>query len=65
MRCAIELTNVHDIVFVLEYGSFVVVDVEVVGGREDGHDTGETSSSGLSVHSVASVLCFVSTDYGE
>lgn len=62
MRGAVELSDVHDIVFVLENGGLVVVDIEVVGCREDGHDTGESSCSGLSIHSVTSILGFVSSD---
>ena len=31
MRRAVELANVHNVVFVLENGRLVVVDVEVVG----------------------------------
>jgi hypothetical protein len=60
-----ELTNVHDIVLVLENGSLVVVDVQVVGCTEDGHDTRESSSPGLAVHAVSSVLSFVCADDGK
>lgn len=38
MRTTIELSNVHNVVLVLEDGGFVVVDVEVVGRGEDRHD---------------------------
>jgi hypothetical protein len=51
-----ELTNVHDIVLVLENSSLVVVDVQVVGCTEDGHDAREPSSPGLAVHAVSSIL---------
>lgn len=54
-----ELTNVHDIVLILENSSLVVVDIQVVGCTEDSHDTRESSSSGLAVHAVSSVLGFV------
>jgi hypothetical protein len=60
-----ELTNVHDIVLVLENSSLVVVDVQVVGCTEDGHDAREPSSPGLAVHAVTSVLSFVCTDDGK
>lgn len=54
-----ELTNVHDIVLILENGSLVVVDIEVVGCTEDGHDTRESSCPGLAVHAVSSILSLV------
>lgn len=52
MRSAVELPNVHDIALVLEHGRFVVVDVEVVGGREDGHDRGEACRFRLAIHAI-------------
>ena len=65
MRCAVELSDVHNIVLVLEHGSFVVVDVEVVWRRENGHNTRETGRSRLTVHSVSGILRFVRSDYGQ
>ena len=65
VRCAVELPDVHDVVLVLEYGSLVVVDIEVVRRAEDSHDTGETSSPCFPVHSVSSILCFVRTNDRE
>ena len=53
MRCAVELPDVHDVVLILEHGSLVVVDIEIVGGTEDGHDGGESSRLCLAVHSVS------------
>ena len=53
MRRAIKLSDVHYVGFVLKHRCFVVVNVEVVGGGEDGHDGGETSCFGLAVHAVA------------
>lgn len=38
MRAAVELTNVHDVVFVFEDSGLVVVHVEIVGSAKDGHD---------------------------
>ena len=35
---AVELLDVHDIALIFENGCFVIVYVEVVGGRKDGHD---------------------------
>jgi hypothetical protein len=54
-----ELTNVHDIVLILEDSSLVIVNIQIVGCTEDGHDTGESSSPGLAVHAVSSVLSLV------
>ena len=59
---AIELSNVHDIVLVLEDSCLVVVDIEVIWCGEDGHDRRESSSSRLSVHAVSGILGLVSTD---
>ena len=56
MRGAIELSDVHDIALVLQDGCFVVVYVEVVGGREDCHYRRETCGFCLPVHSVAEYL---------
>jgi hypothetical protein len=38
MRRAIELSNIHDVVLVLENSSLVVVYVEVIWCRKDRHD---------------------------
>ena len=62
MRRAIELANVHHIVLVLQDRSFVVVDIEIVGGTEDGHDTWEACRPRLSVHPVASILSLMCAD---
>ena len=53
MRCAIELPDIHHVALVLEDRCLVVVHVEVVGRREDGHDGGETRGFGFAVHSVS------------
>lgn len=65
VRSAVELSDVHDVILVLENGSLVVVHVEVVGRTEDCHDAGETSCPRFPVHSVSSILCFVRTDDRE
>lgn len=49
----VELSDVHNIVLIFENGSLVVVYVEVVGSREDGHDRWETCRLGFAVHPVA------------
>ena len=53
------LSDVHHVVLVLEHRCLVVVDVQVVGGREDGDQGGESRGLALSVHSIARVLGFV------
>jgi len=53
MRHGVELTNVHDVVFVLEHGRLVVVRVEIVWRREDGNQRGERRRPTLAVHAVA------------
>ena len=65
MRRAVELPDVHHVVFVLEHGGLVVVDVEVVGRAEDGHHAGEAGRARFAVHAVAGVLGFVGPDDGE
>lgn len=65
MRSAVELSNVHDVVLILQNSGLIVVNIEVVGGRENGHDTGETSGSGLAIHSVTGILGLVGADNGE
>lgn len=60
-----ELSNVHNIVLVLEHCSLVVVYIQIVGCTENRHDTGETSCPCLPVHSVASILGLVCTDNGQ
>lgn len=62
MRSTVELSDIHDVVFVLEHGGLVVVDVEVVWCGEDGHDGRKSGRTRLAVHPVASVLRFVGSD---
>ena len=57
-----ELTNVHNIVLIFEHSSLVIVDIQIVGCTEDGHDTGEAGSSCLSVHAVSCILSFMRSD---
>ena len=45
--------------------TLVAVDIQVVGGRENGDEGGESSRLALSVHLVPSVLRLVSTNDGE
>lgn len=65
MRCAIELPDVHDVVFVLEHGCFVVVDVEIVGCRENGHNRREARGLCFAVHAVSGILRFMSSNDGQ
>jgi len=53
MGCAIKLSNVHHIAFVFEDGGLVVVNVEIIWCRENGHDGGESSRLGLSIHAIS------------
>ena len=65
MRRAVELSNVHNIVLILEYSRLVVVYIEVVGCAEDGHDTREACRPRLSVHPVPSILSLVRANDGQ
>lgn len=53
MRSAIELPDVEDIALIFEDSCLIVVTVQVVRAREEGHDGGETCRSRLSVHPIA------------
>lgn len=53
MRGAVELPDIHDVAFVLEDGSFVVVDIKIVGGGEDGHNGWKPSCFRLSIHAIS------------
>ena len=59
---AIELSDIHDIVLVLEDCGLVVIDIEVVWSGEDSHDGWETGGACLAVHAVAGVLGLVGAD---
>ena len=65
MRGAVELSNIHDVILVFQNGGFVVVDIQVVRGRENGHHTREPRRPGLSVHAVAGILCFMGSNDRE
>ena len=56
------LSDVHHVVLVLEHRGLVIVDIQVVGGREDSDQGGEPRGLTLSVHSVARVLGLVRTN---
>ena len=53
MGGAIELSDIEDIALVLEDSRLIVVTIEVVRTREEGHDGWETCRPRLSVHPVA------------
>ena len=53
VRCAVELPYVHDVTFVLQNRSFVIVHVEIVRRGENGHNGGEARAFRLPVHAVA------------
>jgi len=59
MGSAIELPDVKDITLVLEDSCLVVVTVEVMGTREEGHDRWETCRSRLPVHPIAIITARV------
>ena len=65
MRCAVELSDIHHVVLVLQHRGFVVVYIEVVGCAEDGHDTWKARCPSLPVHPVTSILSLVRADDGQ
>ena len=52
MRRAVELTDVHNVAFVFQYGGFVVIDVQVIGRGEDRHDGWESVCFCLAIHTI-------------
>jgi hypothetical protein len=52
MRSAVKLPDIQDVAFVLEDSGFVVVHVEVVWGGKEGHNRGEASCSGFTIHAI-------------
>ena len=65
MRSAVELSDVHNVILVFEDGGLVVVNVEIVRGGEDGHNTREARGSRLAIHAVASILGLVGSNDRE
>ena len=63
VRCTVELPDVHDIIFVLEDCSLVVIHVEIVWCGENRHDRREACCSCLLVHSIPGILSLVCSDY--
>ncbi len=60
-----KLPNVHHVVLVLQHGRLVVVDIQVIGRAEDGHDARKPRCSRLAIHPISRVLGFMRTDDGE
>lgn len=60
-----KLSNVHDIILILQHRRFIIIHIQIVGRRKDGHDTGESSGFGLSVHSVTGILRLMGTNDRE
>ena len=52
MRTTVELSDVHDIVFVLQHSSLVVVHIQIIGRRKNGNQWGETCRLTFSVHAI-------------
>ena len=60
MRCAIKLSDVQDVRFVLEDRRLVVVHIEVIWSREQRHYGWETGRASFPVHTVSA--CIISDD---
>ena len=65
MHLLTELSNVHNVVLILQDCCLVIVHIQVVRCAEYGHDTGETSRPRLPVHAVPGILGFVCSDDRE
>jgi len=55
MRCAIELPDVHNIVFVFQDSSFVIIYIQIVGGGENGHDSWKLCCACFPIHTISKV----------
>lgn len=64
MRSAVELSDVHNVILVLQHSCLVVVYIQVIRSTEDGHDTGEASGASLAVHAIPGILGFVCSNDG-
>lgn len=53
MRCAVELSDIHDVAFVFQHRCFVVIYIEVIWGREDGHHGWKSGRLGFAIHAVS------------
>lgn len=54
-----ELSNVHNIILVLQDSRLIVIHIKIIGRRENRHHTWESSSLCLPIHAVTSVLGLV------
>jgi hypothetical protein len=54
MWCAVKLSDIHDIILVLQNCSFVVVDVQVIRSRENSHNSRKLRRSSLTIHAITS-----------
>lgn len=61
----VELPDVHDVALVLENGRFVIIHVEIIGGREDGHDGGKTCALRFTVHAVTAYVSDIGVQLGD
>ena len=53
MGRAIELSDVHDVAFVLQNGCFIVIYVEIIRSGENGHNGWKTGGFGLAIHAIS------------
>jgi hypothetical protein len=56
------LSDVHDVVLILQNSSLIVIHIQVVGGAEYGHNTRESCSPSFAVHTISGILGFVGTN---
>jgi hypothetical protein len=49
---AVELPDIHDIVFVLQNSGFIVVHVKIIWRGKDGHDCRELGCSSFAIHAI-------------
>jgi hypothetical protein len=59
LKCHTKLSDIHDVVLVLQNCGLVVVNVKIIGRAEYGHDARESRRPGLAIHPITSVLGFV------
>lgn len=55
MRSAVELPNVHDIIFVLEDSRLVIIHIQIIGSRENRHNSWKLCRASFPIHAISAL----------
>lgn len=55
MRSAVELPNVHNIIFVLENSRLVIIYIQIVWSRENRHYSWELCRASFAIHAISAL----------